>query len=324
MKKFYFLFASILSFNLLFANPVITAKQSGSWSNNNVWDKARTPNDGDTIVIPEGKIVSYDDLWAVETLKNVYLKIYGTLQLSGLWSSLSLDDKSTIVLYSGGKLSTSGLFQNITIGTNQVFASFFPPVTGPQIANATSNGFLVFNPLPVKFVGFTVTKGNNDVLVQWATSQENNAYTYEVERSMDANNWTTIAYIAAIGNTSSTSNYSYTDKNVSSKVIYYRIKEVDVDGKASYTSVKTVKTDNVTLASDIKVAAVQNRVLLQFPQQIRGSISVRFISMNGQIVDQQNISNPVGQVVLNSKVTGNYIISISNGQDINSAKQVLL
>jgi len=324
MKKFYFLIISILSLNLLFANPVITAKQSGSWSNNNTWDKARTPNDGDTIVIPSGKVVAYDNLWAVDALKSVYVKIYGTLQLSGLWSSLSLDDKSTIVIYSAGKLSSTGLFQNITIGTNQVFGSFSPLVTGPQMANATSSSFFAFNPLPVKFVGFTVTKRNNDVLIQWSTAQEINANTYEVERSLDANRWNTIAYVAAIGNSSNTSNYSYTDKNVSSKVVYYRDKEVDIDGKTSYTSVQIIKTDNTTSTSDIKVAAIQNKVLLQFPQQIKGGLLVRFISLNGQVVDQQNISNPVGQVVLNSKFTGNYIISVSNGGDINTAKQVLL
>src|SRR4029079_7197991 len=108
------------------------------------------------------------------------------------------------------------------------------------------------------------------------------------------------------------------------KIAYYRINEVDVNGKETYTSIKSIRSEVPASITDIKIAAVQNKILLQFPAEIKGSLTVRFVSKNGQVVDQLNINNPVGQVVLNSKVTGNYIISISNGQDINTAKQVIL
>jgi hypothetical protein len=192
-------------------------------------------------------------------------------------------------------------------------------------ANASSNGFVASsNPLPVKFVGFTVTLKGRDALIQWSSASEMNANTYEVERSIDGINWNIIAYIAAAGNSSSTSNYSYTDKNLSSKLTYYRIREVDVDGQAALTIIKSIKMDASSISTDIKIASIQNKVLLQFPLQIKGNLIVRFVSLSGQIVDQQKINNPVGQVVLNSKVTGTYIISVSNGQDINAAKQVIL
>ncbi|HTM93554.1 MAG TPA: hypothetical protein VL095_14135, partial [Flavisolibacter sp.] len=200
-------------------------------------------------------------------------------------------------------------------------------IVGPQMASAVSNGFSVFafasSPLPVKFVGFTVTRKNADAFIQWSTSEEMNADMYHVERSLDGTNWNTIAYVAAVGNSSTLNNYSFTDKNVSTKVVYYRIKEVDVDGKAAYTAVKSIKLETASVA-EIKIAGISNKVLLQFPQEIKGNIMVRFVSKSGQVVDQQIINNPVGQVVLNSKVTGNYIITVSNGQDFNTAKQVIL
>lgn len=325
MNKFYLIAAFILYFNFSFANPVITSKQTGSWSNKSIWDKSRGPKDGDTIVIAANQTVSFDDWFSTVTLKSVYIKVFGTLKLNGLFSSLSLDNNSTIIVYSGGTLSTSGAWQNITLGGRQVFASAYPSIIGPQMANLSSNGFIsISNPLPVKFVGFTVVSQSNNALIQWSTSEEINANMYEVERSEDGSNWTTIAYVAAIGNSSVVNNYSYTDKNVSAKVVYYRIKEVDYDGKTNLTAIKSIKTNTIYTTADIKIASVQNKVLLQFPKEVKGNLVVRFVSMSGQIVDQQTINNPLGQVVLNSKVSGNYVISVSNGLDINSAKQVIL
>jgi hypothetical protein len=168
-----------------------------------------------------------------------------------------------------------------------------------------------------------VANKNSDVLVQWATSEEFNAEIYHVERSLDGSNWSPIAYVTATGNSSALNNYSFTDKNVSTKVAYYRIKEVDADGKAVYTSVRSIKFET-TFTMDIKIASISNKVLLQFPKEVKGNLTVRIVSKSGLVVDQQTINNPVGQVVLNSKFTGNYIIAVSNGQDINTAKQVIL
>lgn len=325
MKKFYLIAIAVLLASFSFANPVITAKQSGSWSNKNTWDKARTPNDGDTIMIPAGKVVSFDDWLSTENLSNVFIKVYGTLRLSGFISVLSLDNKSSILIYSGGSISSVGTWQSVTLNGTQIFGSNYPTIIGSKYANASSNGFVASsNPLPVKFVGFTVTLKGKDVLVQWSTASEMDAYNYQVERSLDGNNWTSIASVAAVGNSSSTSNYAYTDKNISAKLIYYRVKEVDVDGSTSLTTIKSVRMDGTAMGTDIKIASVQNKVLLQFPQQINGNIVVRFVSANGQVADQQTINNPLGQVVLNAKVKGIYIISITDGNQINTAKQVML
>lgn len=316
MKKFYLFLISAFICSLSFATPINANVNNGNWKNATTWDKSRKPKDGDTVVIPAGKTVIVNS-W--ETLKNVYIKVYGKLQFSGWFTALNLDSYSTIVVYNNASIEVN-YFQYIFIGGSYVF--YEGQLAGPVIV--TSSGVSGFNPLPVKFVGFTVTSQNNNALIQWSTSEEMDANIYEVERSEDGSNWSTIAYVAAVGNSSAVNNYSYTDKNISAKVVYYRVKEVDIDGKTSFTVIKSIKTNLTYTTADIKIASIQNKVLLQFPQEIKGRLLVRFVSLNGQIVDQQNINNPVGQVVLNSKVTGVYIISVSNGQGINTAKQVIL
>lgn len=318
MKKFYFLFVAVLFYFSAFATPINQNLNNGSWKTASTWDKGRKPKDGDTVVIPAGKTVIINSL---EALNNVLIRVYGKIQFSGIFSQLQLNSTSKVIVYNNASIeATIDYLQYIIIGSSYVF--YQGTVAGPVVSSGL--GFSSFNPLPVKFVGFTVTKKNNDALIQWSTAQETNANMYEVERSFDGSTWNTIAYVSAIGNSASTSNYSFTDKNLSAKDIYYRIKEVDVDSKTSFTSIQHIRADISSNTNDIKIAGIQNKVLMQFSTQVKGNVLVRFISMNGQVADQQLISNPVGQVVLNSKVSGNYIISISNGQDINTAKQVIL
>lgn len=324
MKKFYLLVLFITLFHVSFSAPVIKANTNGNWNVISTWDLNRLPKVGDTIVIPSGKVVTINDDQSFASF--VFIKVYGKLLFQNNNSTLSLNTPSVLIVYPNAQIEGGGSpSQKLRYNTSTIFDGDDAPIAGPQMVSVATTSFVPYfsSPLPVKFVGFTLTRKSNDVLVQWSTSQEINANVYEVERSLDGNNWSTIAYVSAVGNTSATNIYSFTDKNVSASIIYYRVKEVEVDGKAVYTSIKSMKAET-TPVSEIKIASIFNKVLLQFPQEIKGNLTVRFVSRNGQVVDQQTINNPVGQVVLNSKVAGNYIIAVSNGQDINTAKQVIL
>ena len=175
--------------------------------------------------------------------------------------------------------------------------------------------------LPVKFIGFNLACKGSEVLVQWSTSEEMNAFRYELERSLDATNWNTISFIAALGNSATINNYSYTDRGAGSKTAYYRIKQVDRDGKYVYTAVRSIKANAGN--ADIQIGAAQKMLVLQFPQQVN-SVSIRVVSLNGQVVKEQRMAQAVGQVVLNTGMKGNYVVSVTNGSDVNVARQVIL
>lgn len=324
MKKFYFLSIAVLLINVSFAAPTIKAIANGYWNSASTWDLNRKPKVGDTVVIPSTFTVTINDDQNLNGF--VYLKVSGKIKFQDNNSTLNLGSSAIIVVYTNGQIFGNSASQKIRLDGDQIFKGNDAPINGPQMASATSNGFSAFanSPLPVKFVGFTVTRKSNDVLIQWASSEEINAEMYHVERSLDGSNWNAIAYVAAVGNTSAVSNYSFTDKNVSAKIVYYRVKEVDFDGKTAVTTIRTIKTDVAVSSNDIKIAAVNKKVLLQFTSEVKGQLTVRFVNHNGQVIDQQTINNATGQIVLNSKVSGNYIISLSNGQDINTAKQVIL
>ncbi len=48
--------------------------------------------------------------------------------------------------------------------------------------------------------------------------------------------WTSIGFVAGAGNSNSPKEYIFIDKNPSSGLLQYRLKQIDVDGKSEYYS----------------------------------------------------------------------------------------
>lgn len=321
MKKFYL--TAVLAFLItsLFAAPKITSKTAyGSWSRNSTWDLNRLPKNNDTVIIPAGFMIVVDENVSINKL---YLKVEGTLMLLG--GSLDLGNTSDIFITSTGIVT--GFFglnasDVIKIGGVQKFAGNQSPVRGAVYANSTTgSGFSSFAVLPVKFTAFSVQRKNNDVIIlQWSAAEELNAARYEVERSEDGISWNTVATVAvSIGHT-----YSYTDKAITTKVAYYRIKEVDVDGNFMYSIVKSVGEVN-SGANQIKIAAVYSNVLVKLPAEWKGKLVLRIVSLSGQVIAKQVYHNPINKIVFSKgSLKGNYIISVSNDSEINVAAQVIL
>ena len=319
MKRILLILVAAFSLSVAYSAPVITAVNNGNWGTPGTWNLNRLPQVGDTIHIPANKNVVVNNDYTLNGFS--YLRIWGKLRFQENNSTLKLGSTSIVWVYTGGTIEGGGSpSQKLRIGNNTVFDGNDAPIVGPQMANASRFSPV---PLPVKFVGFTLSQKDRDVLVQWSTSEEYNANMYEVERSINGTDWNVIAYVTAAGNTTSLTNYSYRDKNITSKAAYYRIKQVDLDGRFSYTPVRSIKTGNE--AAEVKIAAVQQgKVLLQFQQEVKGTVVIRFISTNGQVAGQQTVSNPVGQIILNANaLKGSYVVSV-NGTDVTAAKQVIL
>lgn len=320
MKHIYLLCMAILACAISFAqNQIKLASSHGSWVNHSNWDLYRLPQDKDIIVIPSNTNLTID---TDVKLTDVQVRVFGTVTFEKNNSQVNLLGNSEVIVYDGGKIQGDLSSQKLRLDNQTVFSGNNPPVIGPAIATTTFPSFSLVT-LPVKFAGFSLTRRNNDVLVQWSTTEEVNALSFDVERSTDGNTWNRIANVPARGNSSSLTNYTYDDKNVTAAVVYYRIRQVDINGQYLYTSIQSVKA--TAAAADVKVAAISNRLVVQFPSQVKGAVEVRVVSLAGQVISKQVLRQPVGQVILNTPhVKGAYVISVSNAQEINVAKQVVL
>jgi len=90
--------------------------------------------------------------------------------------------------------------------------------------------------LPVQFAKYDVQCNDKGAIITWATATEQNSNRFEIQRSTDGINWTTIDNVVAVGNSNDQKNYQYLDLN--GGTAFYRIRQVDNDGRFVYTAVK--------------------------------------------------------------------------------------
>ena len=98
--------------------------------------------------------------------------------------------------------------------------------------------------LPVRLINFTASvQKNQNVLLNWVTSEEiNNAY-FEIERTRDFSSIERIGSIDASLKQGPLNQYSYVDDAPYKGTGYYRLKQVDLDGTFTHYDWKTVVVD---------------------------------------------------------------------------------
>ncbi|WP_304131172.1 T9SS type A sorting domain-containing protein [Ignavibacterium album] len=97
------------------------------------------------------------------------------------------------------------------------------------------------DPLPVELNSFNVKCKMHNVELNWQTATEVNNYGFEIERAIDngkliIDNWEKIGFVAGHGNSNSPKDYSFIDKDPTSGIIKYRLKQIDTDGSFSYSN----------------------------------------------------------------------------------------
>lgn len=123
--------------------------------------------------------------------------------------------------YTGGDVNTKIVVGAATI----VNTTGGLTITG--LNNTTSlRSYVVL--LPVELLYFTATTKKNIVELAFETALETNASHFEIERSVDAKNWSRIATIKAANKPT---RYIVIDDTPLSIGAYYRLKQVDIDGK---------------------------------------------------------------------------------------------
>ena len=181
-------------------------------------------------------------------------------------------------------ISTSDL-PGFPTGGSYRFQFRLTPVTGNGAASSTisfddfrTNGTLAQAALPVNFMGFDAKRTSGGIQLTWLVAGEENVNRYEVERSLDGRNFTSIAKVY----TTKSDTYNYLDATTSSTV-YYRIKNVDNDGKFKYSTIARIVNGKAEIVLKAFPQPVIGKLTLQHPV-ITESTLVTVSSADGRIV----------------------------------------
>jgi len=105
------------------------------------------------------------------------------------------------------------------------------------VVMGTNNGIGLYRtiaPVPVELTSFAAAQQNNDVILSWSTATETNSKEFRIERKSE-NNWTVVGSVEAAGTSTEVKSYNFTDKDVATGKLSYRLKVVDIDGTFGYS-----------------------------------------------------------------------------------------
>ncbi|NLR93162.1 hypothetical protein [Flammeovirga agarivorans] len=112
--------------------------------------------------------------------------------------------------------------------------------------------------LPVELTYFNAFIQTITVVLEWETASEQNASHFDVQRSSDQQNWTTIGTVNAQGNSNVAVEYEFIDEAPLSKA-YYRLHQVDFDGLNEFFGPLYVTTTSVS--EEFEVTLMPNNIV---------------------------------------------------------------
>lgn len=147
--------------------------------------------------------------------------------------------------------------------------------------------------LPVTIQSFKVARANGNTIVSWTTSSEINSEIFEVQRSNDGVNFSSVGTVNAKHNSYVTTNYTFTDNVQFDNTQYYRLLMVDKDGVFTYSSVVSLKRgDKEPFFEVVHYSPAHIQVKIKVNQS--QSAELRLIDSKGIIVQRQTVSPAIG------------------------------
>jgi hypothetical protein len=91
--------------------------------------------------------------------------------------------------------------------------------------------------IPVEFLSFTATSNGKEVILNWSTATELNNQLFEVQRSFEGSDFSSVGIVYGKGTTTERQDYSYSDKIHADGKYLYRLKQVDYNGNYNYSDI---------------------------------------------------------------------------------------
>lgn len=220
-------------------------------------------------------------------------------------------------LYSGSLWTNQG-------GT----ASGSVATTGTITSNSLSSfgrmaiGSISF-PLPLKFIGIAAVLENSTVRIKWKTANEVSVQNYNVQRSTDGINFSTIATISA--KNGDLQSYECLDVSPISSKLYYRIRSNDFDGKTSYSGTVAVKLDGNQRM--LLINNPVNNVIQLLTQNIPASVYLyQLVNSAGQVCRKGSFScegSTIITIPVDAVSPGSYTLIVFKSLEKNQFKVLI-
>ncbi len=200
------------------------------------------------------------------------------------------------------------------LGNNHYSAEFQVSHFSGGGGGATGNGQI----LPLKLLSFDARKNGKITILNWATVKEASLKKFEVQRSVNSTNFTTLGSVTAHGSVDNNS-YQFIDNLPHTSTVYYRIKMIDNDGSINYSTIRKVDK-NTGLDFAIYPNPVHILLTFKIESDSRRNVQVEVVGTEGKVLKMLNtlVNNGTTTYPFNiAKLNpGSYILRITTEDKI--------
>jgi hypothetical protein len=214
-------------------------------------------------------------LGSMTTNNNTIINVTGTLTINGsltvnnnlTWNitgnviilgNVSLANNATLTVANTGTMDIGGNFvggtnTNLVVdgsvnvdGTISVGNGSTATGAGTVSSSGCTDGTSTFcdqGPLPVELSSFKANSVGDAVTLDWSTATQLNFSHFEVEHSINANDWSVLAEVQGEGTTNDLMTYTYTHSLPHNGKNYYRLRMVDLDETFEYSDIESVQVN---------------------------------------------------------------------------------
>ncbi len=211
----------------------------------------------------------------------------------------------------GVQQSAWGTIENVVAGVTEISGYYI------EVAITDFSNFFIMSAgtvLPVTMQSFTVESLNKTALLKWSTASELNNDHFDIQRSADGTQFTTIGRVQGHGTTSIPQDYRFTDAVPLTGNNYYRIAQSDIDGRITYSQIRLLSFTGLNGKLTVYPNPVRSALHIQLPQAASGQDLLQLFDLNGLKVLAQSV--PAGSLQadadLRTLAPGVYILHYGN------------
>jgi hypothetical protein len=170
------------------------------------------------------------------------------------------------------------------------------------------------SPLPVKLTAFDAKLEKDKVLLNWTTSCEINNDHFEIERSTDGVNFTSLGNRKGAGTTNAIQEYAYTDNRLPANILYYRLKQIDYNGKYEYSQVRSLKTKANPVTVSVSPNPFSSITRLEYHGN-SGVLNLQLCNAQGLPMESWAINSENGTIEIGNEVDAGVYYLVISGND---------
>ncbi|MEO6684212.1 MAG: T9SS type A sorting domain-containing protein [Ginsengibacter sp.] len=173
--------------------------------------------------------------------------------------------------------------------------------------------------LPVTFINFTAQNINGKALLSWKTSAEINNKGFEIQRSKDGINWSSIGFVEGKGNSSIENSYHFNDVTPFPANNFYRLVQYDFNGRFSISEVVNVEIPKGRYYS---LGNNPGKGIYRLDIRSADDVKISVEDLMGRRIILKKLQRGVHQLDIRNHAPGTYLLRLSIGNQTFTEKLI--